>query len=61
MTLTPEERALYVKLGRKFGHLGGHARAAALSPKRRSEIARIAGSNSWKNKRAAEAKKEATV
>jgi hypothetical protein len=35
-------------LGRLGGSLGGHARAAALSPRRRREIARAAARARWK-------------
>jgi hypothetical protein len=37
-------------LGRLGGLRGGHARAAALSPKRRREIARAAALARWKNR-----------
>lgn len=36
-----------VALGRKGGHKGGKARAGALSPERRSEIARKAAEARW--------------
>jgi hypothetical protein len=36
-----------VALGKLGGAKGGHARAAALSPKRRSEIARQAADKRW--------------
>ena len=35
-------------LGRLGGSLGGHARAAALSPRRRREIARAAARARWR-------------
>jgi len=34
-----------------FASAGGKARAKKLSPARRSEIARIAGSQAWKSKK----------
>jgi hypothetical protein len=34
----------------EFRSAGGKARAKSLSPARRSEIARMAGKNRWKNK-----------
>jgi len=37
-----------VALGKKGGKKGGPARAAALSPERRSEIARLAVQARWK-------------
>lgn len=39
-----------VALGRKGGLKGGHARAAKLSPRKRSEIARMAAASRWKKK-----------
>jgi hypothetical protein len=36
-----------VAMGRRGGVSGGHARAAALSPERRSEIARAAAAARW--------------
>jgi len=38
---------LAVELGRRGGLKGGKARAAKLSPERRSEIARIAAAKRW--------------
>ena len=38
-----------VSLGRRGGLKGGRARAAALSPKRRSDIARKAARRRWKH------------
>ena len=38
-----------VALGKLGGSKGGHARAAALSPKQRSEIARKAAEKRWGN------------
>lgn len=40
-----------VALGRKGGLKGGKARAAALSPEQRSEIARKAAAKRWANSR----------
>ncbi len=40
-----------VALGRKGGQAGGHARAAMLSPERRSEIAKKAAETRWSKKR----------
>jgi hypothetical protein len=45
--LAPEKNLAAVELGRLGGMVGGHARAAALSPERRSEIARQAASARW--------------
>lgn len=39
-----------VALGRKGGLKGGRARAEKLSPRARSEIARIAAASRWKRK-----------
>ncbi|MCE9506928.1 MAG: histone H1 [Alphaproteobacteria bacterium] len=39
-----------VELGRRGGLKGGKARAKALSPKRRQEIAKKAAKKRWKNK-----------
>jgi hypothetical protein len=39
-----------VALGRLGGLKGGKARAKALTPEQRSEIARKAGKNRWKNR-----------
>jgi hypothetical protein len=39
-----------VALGRLGGLKGGKARAKALTPEQRSEIARNAGKNRWKNR-----------
>ena len=36
-----------ISLGRRGGHKGGKARAAALSPERRAEIARKASAAQW--------------
>lgn len=46
-----------VSLGRRGGLKGGNARAAKLSPERRSEIARAAGNASWKKRKEAAEKK----
>ena len=40
-----------VSLGRKGGKKGGKARAEALSPERRSEIARKAAVNRWESRK----------
>lgn len=37
---TKRSKSIAKELGRRGGKIGGHARAAALTPKRRSEIAR---------------------
>lgn len=39
------------EIGRKGGKKGGPARKKALSPKRRSEIARKAAESRWQNKK----------
>lgn len=39
-----------VALGRKGGLKGGKARAATLSPKKRSDIARLAAQSRWSKK-----------
>ena len=59
-TLTPENintlsqedliKAAAAALGRKGGLVGGKARAKALTPKRRSEIAKKAAKARWHNK-----------
>jgi hypothetical protein len=43
----PEKNAAAVALGRLGGIKGGKARAATLSPEKRSEIARKAASKRW--------------
>jgi len=51
---TPEEQGkdpAAVALGRKGGLKGGAARAAALTPKQRSKIAKKAASARWKPER----------
>ena len=45
-----ELKAAAAALGRKGGLKGGKARAKALSPKRRSEIAKKAAAARWGNK-----------
>ena len=50
-----EKNPAAVALGRLGGLKGGHARAAALSPERRSEIARLASRARWGKKEAREA------
>lgn len=52
-TQTPEEliKAAAAALGRKGGKKGGPARAKALTPKRRSEIAKKAAAARWSKKK----------
>lgn len=45
-----EIKAAAAALGRKGGLIGGNARAKALSPKKRSEIAKKAAAARWKSK-----------
>jgi len=45
---------------RKGGRAGGHARARAISPSRRSEIARIASEARWKTKSAESNERESS-
>jgi hypothetical protein len=47
--LEPHKNPAAVALGRLGGKSGGPARAAALTPERRSEIARRAASARWKD------------
>lgn len=47
--IPPEVSAAAAALGRRGGLKGGPARAAALSGKKRSEIARKAAAARWKN------------
>ncbi len=47
----PEKNPAAVSLGRLGGLKGGHARAAALSPKRRKAIAKKAAAKRWAGKR----------
>ena len=47
----PEKNPAAVALGRLGGKKGGKARAAALSPERRSEIARKAAAARWDEKK----------
>ncbi len=49
--ITPEMRAAAAAFGRIGGKKGGPARAAALSPKKRSEIARAAAAARWRGKK----------
>ncbi len=44
------------QIGQEIGHLGGEARAKALSAKRRKEIAKNAANVRWDEKRKGEAK-----
>lgn len=46
--ITPEMRAAAAAFGRIGGKIGGPARAARLSPERRSEIAKAAARRRWK-------------
>ncbi len=48
---SPEKDPAAVSLGRKGGLKGGVARAKALGPKKRSEIASKAAKARWKKKR----------
>lgn len=45
-----EKNPAAVALGKLGGKKGGPARAAALSPKRRKEIARLAAQKRWRKK-----------
>lgn len=49
-TEQPEKNPAAVALGRLGGLKGGHARAAKLSDKKRSEIAKKAAAARWKKK-----------
>ena len=48
----PEKNQAAVELGRLGGKKGGKARAEALTPEQRSEIARKAARTRWKKKEA---------
>jgi hypothetical protein len=48
----PEKDAAAVESGRRGGLIGGKARAAKLSPERRSEIARAAARKRWGDRQA---------
>ena len=51
--LTPEEQGkdpAAVALGRKGGLKGGKARAAGMTPERRSEVAKKAAASRWKGR-----------
>ena len=51
MKLTKEMRLYFKKIGKMGGEVGGHARALALTPARRKEIARLGALAKWaKNK-----------
>ena len=50
LKMTDGRNPAAVALGRLGGLKGGAARAAKLSPKKRSEIARIAARSRWKDK-----------
>lgn len=52
----PVKNAAAVALGRLGGKKGGTARAAALTPERRSEIAKKAAAKRWGVKQAADGK-----
>jgi hypothetical protein len=47
----PKKNQAAVELGRLGGLKGGHARAKALSKKRRTEIARQAATKRWKGQK----------
>lgn len=48
MKITQEMRdAVFAENGRKAGKIGGPARAAALSPKRRKQIAKLGAQARW--------------
>lgn len=47
----PAKDPMAVELGRRGGLIGGKARAAKLSPERRSEIARQAAAKRWEKTR----------
>lgn len=44
---TKAERAVLRKIGQRNGKIGGKARAESLTPKRRSDIARLAAQARW--------------
>jgi hypothetical protein len=46
--LPPEIREFFVRMGKKGGASGGHARAANMTPEQRSESARKAVQARWK-------------
>lgn len=48
IVITPEMRAAAAAFGRIGGKKGGPARAAALSPKKRAEIAKRAAAARWR-------------
>jgi len=48
--IPPDVSAAAAALGRRGGLKGGPARAAALSPKKRAEIAKKAAAARWKNR-----------
>jgi len=50
--LPPDIRAYFVEQGRIGGAMGGHARAASLTPERRREIAKKAIATRWAKERA---------
>ena len=52
--LPPEIRDFFVRMGKKGGAKGGHARAERMTPEQRSEAARKAVQTRWDNVREAE-------
>jgi len=56
--LPPDIRAYFVEQGRIGGAMGGHARAASLSPERRREIAQKAIATRWAKERAGKRKRK---
>ena len=50
----PEKNPAAVELGRKGGLVGGKARAEALTPERRSQIAKDAAAARWAKKKEAD-------
>jgi hypothetical protein len=51
MKLTPRELQVLRGMGRRIGSIGGLARAAALTPERRTAIARKAAKARWRKHR----------
>jgi hypothetical protein len=47
MKLPPDVRDFFVKMGKKGGALGGHARASNMTPEQRTESARSAVLARW--------------
>jgi len=50
--LPPEVLAYFIKMGKKGGASGGHARAANMTKEERSESARRAVTSRWAKKKA---------